>query len=38
MSRKSVDDHGSTRRVLFTEENSDGEFLIHVMNTVFILN
>ena len=24
--RKSVDDHGSTTRVLFTEENSDGEF------------
>ena len=24
--RKSVDDHGSTTRVLFTEENSDEEF------------
>ena len=24
--RKSVDDHGSTTRVLFTEKNSDGEF------------
>ena len=24
--RKSVDDHGSTTRVLFTEEYSDGEF------------
>jgi hypothetical protein len=24
--RKSVDDHGSTTRVLFTEENTDGEF------------
>jgi hypothetical protein len=24
--RKSVDDHGSTTRVIFTGENSDGEF------------
>jgi hypothetical protein len=24
--RKPVDDHGSTARILFTEENSDGEF------------
>ena len=24
--RKSVDHHGSTTRVLFTEENTDGEF------------
>ena len=24
--RKSGDDHGSTTRVLFTEENTDGEF------------
>ena len=24
--RKSVDDNGSATRVLFTEENSDGEF------------
>ena len=23
--RKSVDDHGSTTRALFTEENTDGE-------------
>ena len=36
--RKSFDDHGSTTRALFMEENTDWRRnLIHVMNTVMAL-